>query len=99
WRCEPREYGHLERARDAANDDVHGEARQRGQTAEQARGNEGAMARRHQCVLLGRGVHQRVDIAPYWREETHGPCHTSRRNSRSPNLAFETLGYSRLSER
>src|SRR5262245_29877046 len=98
-RCEPGEYNHLERTRDAANSNVRGEACERRQTAKQPRSNKGAMTRRRQCVLLRRRVHQRVDITPYWREETHGPCHTSCRDRRAPDLAFETLGYRRLSER
>jgi hypothetical protein len=57
------------------------------------------MARRRQRILLRRRVHQRIDITPYWCEETHGPCNTSRRNRRAPKLACETLGDSQLSER
>ena len=98
-RREPGEDADLERSRHAANDDIDGKTCQRGKTAEQTRGNEGAMARRRQRILLRRRVHQRIDIIPYWREETHGPCHTSRRNRRAPKLACETLGHSQLSER
>ena len=34
--------------------------------------------------LLRRRVHQRVDVIPHWREETHGSCLTSCTNRRAP---------------
>ena len=76
-RNQPGEHADFEHARNAAQNDIGREAGKRGKAAEQARCNEGAMARRGQRILLRRRVHQRVDVVPHWREETHGPCLTS----------------------
>ena len=76
-RHQPGEHADFERARHAAQGDIDRESGERGEAAEQARRNEGAMARRRQRILLRRRMHQRIDIVPHWREETHGPCLTS----------------------
>jgi hypothetical protein len=64
----------LDVARHTTKSEVNGEACERGKAAEQSRRNADAMARRRQRIVLSRGVHQDVDITPYWREKTHGPC-------------------------
>ena len=53
-RHQPAEHAEFERARHAANGDIDREAGQRGKAAEQARRNEGAVARRRQRILLRR---------------------------------------------
>ena len=76
-RHQPGEDADLERAGHSARDNVYGEARERDEAAEQARRDEGAMARGRQRILPGRWMDQGVDIVPNWREKTHRPCLTS----------------------
>ena len=83
-RHQPAEHAEFERARHAAQGDIDREAGERGKAAEQARRDEGAVARRRQRVLLRRRMHQRVNVVPHWREETHGSCLTSCTNRRAP---------------
>ena len=85
-RDEPGEDTDLERARHAAKDNIYGEACKRDETAEQARRDEGAMARSRQRILPGRWVDQGVDIVPNWREKTHGPCHSRPDKTDAPLL-------------
>ena len=84
-RChQPAEDAEFERARHAAKGDIDREAGERGKAAEQTRRDEGAMARRHQRILLRRDVHQSVYVIPHWREEVHGFCLTSCTTRRAP---------------
>ena len=74
-RCDqPGKDHHLEQARDAAHAQIDRERRQRDHAAEQPRRDEGAMARRRQCILLRRRMNQAVEVVPQRREQTHDPC-------------------------
>ena len=63
-RDEPGEDHHFEQARHAAQRQIDREGGKRDQAAEQARRDEGAMARGRQRILLRRRMHQRIDIVP-----------------------------------
>ena len=97
-RHQPGEHADFERARHAAKGDIDRKARERGKAADQARRNEGAVARRRQRILLRRRVHQRIDIVPHRREETHGPCRTSLTTD-APLFRDGKSSQTRLSER
>src|SRR5664280_2316414 len=83
-RHQPAEDAEFERTRHPAHGDIDRKAGKRCKAAEQARRDEGAVARRRQRILLRRRVHQGVDVIPHWREETHGSCHTSCTHRRAP---------------
>ncbi len=55
------------------NRDIDGKAREGRKASDQAWRDEGTMASRRQRILLRQRMHQRIDIAPHWCEETHGP--------------------------
>ena len=76
-RHQPGEHHQLDRSRSAAREQINRKRRQRGNAAQQAWRNEGAMARRRQRVLLRRRMHQRLDIIPHRRDEAHCPDGTS----------------------
>ncbi len=73
-RDQPGEDQHFEQARHPAHGQIDREGGERDQAAEQPRRDEGTVAGGRQRVLLGRRMHQAIDIIPDRREQIHVPC-------------------------
>ena len=89
-RHEPGEDHDFEHARHAAQRHVDRKGRERAQACDQARRDEGTVARSRQRILLRAGMDQRIDIVPQRCDQTHVPVHV-RRCRRAPHFDPEIV--------